>query len=466
MDFKQKNKLAQIKKHKQILCDSKTNISLTDILASDKFQRIISECREFRDGIYTPLKTLFIFLKQVLSPDKSCKNAVAEVVAEQLIVGRKGISLNTGPYCKARKRLPEPAVHGLVKESGKSSAKKASKNWKAYGRELKVVDGSTVIMPDTKANQEIFPQQTGQKKGIGFPIARIVVVMSLTVGTVINYEIGPYKGKGTGESALLRSIFDCIESGDILLGDRYYPSFFLIADIIAKGADGIFRGQGQRFYDFRKGVCLDKKDHIVLWEKPKQPKWMSKEIYDSYPDQMKVREFKVNGNVYVTTLLDNNKFHKKELSKIYELRWQVEINLRNIKETMDMDVLSCKTPEMVRKEIGIHFLAYNFIRIIMAEACVQYDAIPHRVSFKGTVQLLNKFIPHFINSSKVQNKMLYSELLKNVVKNKVGNRPGRVEPRAVKKRPKPFNMLNKPRNIEKATLIRMMEKRIMRNATA
>lgn len=466
MDCNQKHKLAQIKKHKQSLSNNKSNISLTDILGSENCQRVISGCREFREGIYNPIKTLFIFIKQVLNPDKSCKNAVAEVVAEHLITNRKSISTNTGPYCKARKRLPEPTVHELVKEVGKSSAKKATPSWKVFGRELKAVDGSTIVMPDTKENQEVFPQQSVQKDGLGFPLVRIVVIMSLTVGTVLDYAFGAFKGKGNGESTLLRSIFGCIEQDDILLGDRYYPSFFLIADVLAKGADGIFRGQAQRLYDFRKGENLGKKDHIVEWKRPKKPKLMNQQIYDTYPEKMKVREFKVNGIVYVTTLLNNKKYHCKELASIYRKRWQIEISLKNIKETMAMDMVSCKTPEMVKKEIGIHILAYNFIRVIMAEACLHQNVIPTQVSFKGTVQLLNKFMPYFINTSKKKNKLMYAELLIKIVKNKIGNRPGRIEPRAVKRRPKPYNMLTRPRNVEKATLLRKIERMALRNASA
>jgi hypothetical protein len=465
MDIKQKPTLAQIKKHKKSLFD-KNNISLNEILSSEECQHIISECRDFRDRIYTPLRTLFIFIKQVLNPDKSCKNAVADLVAEQLLTEGEIISTNTGSYSNARKRLPEQAISELVRTVGKSSAKKAATGWKVFGRPLKGVDGTCVIMSDTKENQEIFPQQTCQKKGIGFPIARIVIVMSLTVGTVLDYAVGAFKGKGTGEASLLRTIFDSIERDDILLGDRYYPSFFLIADVLEKGADGIFRAQAQRWYDFRKGESLGIKDHIVEWNKPKKPEWMAQEIYDACPDQIKVREFKVNGKIYVTTLLEPKKYHKKELAKIYELRWHLEINLKSIKDVMSMDMLSCKTPEMARKEIGIHFLAYNFIRILMAEACVQYHAIPNQVSFKGTVQLLNKFMPHFINSSRKQNKMLYNELLKIIVKSKIGNRPGRIEPRRVKRRRKPFDTLNRPRFVEKARLERKLERMISRNANA
>ena len=464
MDSNKKHTLAQIEKHKKNLLANKADISLTNILSSERCQRIFSECREFRDRVYTLIKTVFLFIKQVLNPDKSCKRAVAGVNVERLNEGRKPVSTNTGPYCKARQRLPEETVHELVKEIGSAPIKSAPSKWKPYGRDLKVFDGSTGKMADTKANQKAFPQHKNQKKGAGFPIARFVVVMSLTIGTVIDYAIGAYKGKGTGESSLLRNIITCIQKNDIALGDRYFPNFFLMADLNKMGADGIFRGQGQRHYDFRSGERLGKNDHIVFWEKPSKPAWMTQKEYDSYPDKIRVREFKVAGNVYVTTFLNAKKYHKKELARIYERRWDVEINLKSIKAIMNMDMLSCKTPTMVRKEIGIHFLAYNFIRIIMAEACVRYDAIPWKISFKGAVQLLTEFMPHFLNSGTKKNKILYIEMLALIVKNKIGNRPGRIEPRVIKQRHKPFPTLKRQRSVEKKRLMNKLEKRILRNA--
>ena len=239
-----------------------------------------------------------------------------------------------------------------------------------------------------------------------------------------------------------------------------------MCDLKQIGADGIFRGHAQRQYDFRSGIRLGKNDHVVNWKKPSRPEWMTQEKYDSYPAEMQVREFKVNGNVYVTTFLHARKYHKQELAKIYERRWDVEINLKSIKEIMNMDFLSCKTPEMVRKEIGIHFLAYNFIRIIMAEACEKHNAIPSKISFKGSVQQINSFAPYFLNSSEAKNKMLYAEMIQLIVQNKIGNRPGRVEPRAVKRRPKAFPSLSRPRIVEKKRLMRKVEKMILRNAAA
>ena len=226
MDSKQKRVIAQIKKQKKAFIDGNGEISLTHILQSEPCQQALNGCREFRDRIYTPMKTVFTFIKQVLNPDKSCKRAVAGVAAEQLVLRDQEISINTGPYVKARQRIPEEAVQDLVKTTGQMASKKSLLQWKPFGRELKVFDGSTAKMADTQENQAEYPQIKSQKKGLGFPIVRFVVVMSLTIGAVLNYAVGAYSGKGTGESSLLRSIFDCIKKDDIVLGDRYFPNFF------------------------------------------------------------------------------------------------------------------------------------------------------------------------------------------------------------------------------------------------
>ncbi len=461
-------KKLQIEKQKSLLLDSSTPISVSNILASTDFQDVIHHCRDFRDRIFNPLVTLFIFIKQVLSPDKSCKKALADFIAEQAHHGHDDlVSSNTGPYCKARQRLPQETVRELVQKTGQSTAKKASAGWKVYGREVKALDGTTVKMADSKANQTAFPQESNQKEGLGFPIARLLVVVSLTVGTVIDYAVGAYKGKGSGEASLLRRVLNnSIQKDDIVLGDRYFPSFFLMADLQTTGADGVFRGHRHRRYDFRKGKSSGKKDHIVDWKKPCKPEWMEQERYDTYSDTIEIREFKVAGHVYVTTFLNEKKYNKRELAKIYKLRWYIEINLNSIKTIMKMDMLSCKTPDMILKEIGIHLLAYNFIRIIMAEACQQYDAVPREVSFKGALQLLNSFMPHFIHSNQKDNQKMFLRMLSLIVKNKIGTRPGRVEPRAIKQRKKAFNLLVNPRNIEQIRIKKQIEKRALRYAEA
>lgn len=463
MNSKHKHLISQIKKQKKLLLTNDKTGVLSELLNSEECQRIIENCREFRDRVYNPLRTLCAFIKQILHSDKSCKNAVSGVLVDCVVNNEEKPSENTSSYCKARARFPEEAIAALVTEVGGSAVKNAKHGWKWNGREVKLVDGTTLLMPDTKANQAAFPQHKNQKKGVGFPILRLVVIMSLTVGTIMGYAASAFKGKGTGEQSLLRSIFaSCINELDVLLGDRYYPCFFLLADLLVKGADGVFRGQSQRHYDFRKGIFLGKKDHLVDWKKPPKPDWMEQATYDAYPDYIQIREFKVAGNVYITTFLDPKKYHKKELQKLYQQRWQIEINLKSIKAVMKMDMLSCKSPAMVKKEVGIHFLGYNLIRVLVAEACIKYGGMPNKISFKGTVQLLNHFAPRFSKVSRSRTKTLYSELLKAIVRNKVGNRPGRVEPRAIKRRGKPFPLLNKPRVILKKRLMRKLEKTLLK----
>lgn len=467
MDFNRNSKSIQIKimKQKKGIFNNNSDITLTNILSSEKCQNILSECREFRERIYTPIKTLITFIKQVLSPDKSCQNAVAGVVAEQIIIGGKVFSSNTGPYCKARDRLPEFAVKSLVKEIGNLAAKNARKIWKWNGREVKIVDGTTLTMPDTIKNKEFFQKHTNHAGMVGYPMARLVVLMSLATGTVVDYALGASRGKETGEHALLRSMLDSINEGDLILGDRYYPSFFLISDIISRGSDGVFPGMTARKYDFRKGKQLAKNDHIVEWIKPTKPEWMDKEAYDKYPKKLNVREFKIDGKIYVTTVL--KKYSKKELSILYKFRWQIELTIRDVKITMNMDILSCKTPEMIKKEIGVHFLGYNIIRILIAEACTKNNSMPYRVSFKGALQLLNKFMPYFNGKSLNEADKLFSELLRIIATNKVGDRPDRLEPRAVKsERRKIFRTMKKPRMIEKQRLIRKRDKRTLKYAKA
>jgi len=461
VDIKQNRIATQINFEKNALVKGKKEISLTKILGSQQCQNIVENCREFRDRIYTPWNTLLMFIKQVISPDKSCKNIVTEIIANYLSEGKEPPSNNTGPYVKARERLPETMVRDLVNNVGVTAVDDSPTGLKWRGRDLKGMDGTTLLMPDTQENQEVYPQHGKQEEGVGFPITRLVAIMSLSIGVILDYAMGSYQGKGTGESSLLREIFDCIKANDVIVGDAYFPSYFLLCDLLARGADGIFQGQGQRNYDFRKGKSFGKKDHLVEWEKPKRPVWMNEEQYQLYPDHIRVREFKVGGKIYVTTFLNAKKINKKELADLYKLRWLCEINLRSIKTIMKMDMLSCKTPDMVRKEIGMHFLAYNIIRIMMAEACNKYGGIPNQISFKGTVQIINQFMP-ILSNTKLSDNLIFEKMLHLIVRNKIGNRSGRQEPRAVKRRRKPFPLLHVRRDIAKMKLEKQRNKMLLR----
>ena len=216
----------QIEEQKNNLRDEENNFSLDNILSTQACQSIIEQCRAYRERVYTPLKTVIMFIKQMLDPDKSCRNVVASEATEALFNGAAVRSLNTGPYCKARGRLPAGTMQALVVETGQSAVVQSKGCFSWQGREVKLVDGTMLTMADTLANQAAFPQHGNQKEDVGFPLARMVAIMSLGVGTVLNYAIAPNKGKGTGEHALYRAIANTVNSDDILLGDCYYPSFF------------------------------------------------------------------------------------------------------------------------------------------------------------------------------------------------------------------------------------------------
>jgi len=402
-----------------------------------------------RERTYPPTATLSLFLSQVMSPDSSCQNTVNNHAIERAFNGLSPCSIKTGGYCKARHRLPLEMVAALVKQTGQLIAKQAPTDWAWQGRHVKLVDGTTITMPDTKNNQKTYPQQSRQKQGLGFPIARMVAIICLSSGAILDGAMGAYKGKGSSEHALFRQLLDCFEPGDIVLADRYYCSYFLIAMLLEKGVDVVFQQHATRCTDFRKGRKQGARDHIVEWKKPKQtPHWMTAEQYNEFTNELTVRELKLGKRVIVTTLLSDKEAPKKELSSLYQQRWHVELDLRNIKTTLGMDQLSCKSPDMNEKEMYVYFLAYNLIRLIMAEAAIQTGLMPRQLSFKRSLQIWliwGKKI--FVTSVEV------SILFMLIAAQQVGKRPGRIEPRAVKRRPKPCPLLMKPRSEARADIL-------------
>jgi hypothetical protein len=418
---------------------------------------------EFRECVFPPATTLFAFLSQVLSPDGSCRDAVARVNAERIANGKQPASPDTGGYCKAREKLPEEFLHELTTDTGASIEESLPEHWLWKGRHAKGVDGSTVTMADTQENQEQYPQQSTQKKGVGFPIARLVVVFSLISGCTLDLAVGPYSGKGTGEHALLRQLLHCFSPGDIAVGDAYYSAYFLLAIFSLLGVDAVFRADGRRRIDFRAGKRLGKKDHQVLWQKPQCPSWMDKETYDNLPEVLSIREcsvtvdrpgFRAEEIVLVTTILDPKYAPKEELGWLYWQRWRAEINLRDLKTTLGMEHILCKTPEMVRKHIWATLLAYNLVRKLICESAFRYDLLPSELSFKGAIQTLNNYRPIWHNCSRDTANFAFNFLLEAIAKMKVGNRPNRIEPRAVKRRPKPFPRLKVQRHQARANLLK------------
>ena len=402
-----------------------------------------AELPEHRERLYPPTVTLSLYIAQALSSDGSCQNAVNSYAVGRVVNGLEACSTGTGAYCKARQHLPQAMVSTLVRQTGRLIVEQLPALWRWRDRRVKLVDGTTVTMPDTPENQAVYPQQKGQEPGLGFPIARLVGLICLGSGTVLDAAMGPYKGKGTGEHALFRQILDGLSPGDVVLADRYYSSYWLVAELMAMGIDLVIGQHGVRKTDFRKGKRQGARDHIVEWTKPPAcPDWMTQEQYENFPDTLTVREVRVNGKGIVSTFLSASDVHKSELSALYEQRWHIELDLRNIKTTLGMETLRCMTPAMNEKEMWVYFLAYNLIRLLMCEAARQAEILPRQISFKHTLQL---WVAWSREPSVVADDDQTARLFVLIAEQRVGNRSGRIEPRAVKRRPKPYSLLTKPR---------------------
>lgn len=420
----------------------------------------------WKDRIYTPLVTLWVFLGQVLSADHSCRGAVARLIAHRLSRGESACSSETGAYCQARSRLPEKFFSVVTCLVGRALDAKVDPQWLWKGRRVYLFDGTTVTMPDTPKNQKAYPQNVAQEEGLGFPIARIGAITSLACGAIVNLGFCRYAGKGQGEVSLLRRMWHILSPGDILLADSLLSNWTGIVMLKKRGFDLVSRlNKAHRRADFRKGVRLGKDDHIVRWRKPTSIRSVDRKTYNRLPAFVTVREtrvrvkqpgFRTRSIVVVTTLLDPEQTTKEDLALLYRARWNSEIDLRSIKITMQMDELRCKTPELVRKEVWTHILAYNLIRTIMAQAATRHNIEPRTISFKGAIQTLEAFQPVIALQGQQDSKWrlhLYQQLLDAVSVHRVADRPDRFEPRLKKRRPKRYCYLTKPRHETKLEML-------------
>jgi hypothetical protein len=414
-----------------------------------------------KHDIYSLPLTLWAFVTQAASESKSCLAAVARVLVWLTSQGRQVCDAGSGAYCKARAKLSELFLWFVACEVGRQLEEQAPDAWRWHGKRVVLVDGSTLSMPDTPANQGAYPQSRAQRPGVGFPIMRWVALLGLATGAVLDSAFGPYRGKQTGEAALFRTVLQSLRPGDVVLADRYYCSYWLVALLLAEGVDVVFRKHHLRHTDFRRGRRLGYNDHVVTWTKPKRPEWMDQETYDSLPETLALREVRtqiatpgcrVKELVVVTTLLAPETYSAAEMVDLYHARWHAEIDLRSIKTQMKMEILRCKTPAMVRKEIWAHLLAYNLVRKVMAQAALEQQLTPRQISFAGAMQTLNEFRTHLLQASNHELSELTARILAAIARHRVGNRPGRCEPRKVKRRPKGYSRLLICRAAERAKL--------------
>jgi hypothetical protein len=449
-------------------------LPFAEVLPEERIQQAFEEANATfahdDDDVYTPAVTLWAFLSQVLFKEemRSCLAAVGRVIILWVTLGRKPCSDNTGAFCRARAKLPVPVIQRLTMQVADECEDQLPSAWLWKGRHVDLVDGTTVSMPDTEANQAEYPQAETQERGLGFPIARLVVLFSLTTAMLRGMAIGPYAGKETGETALLRELFGRLRSGNVLLSDRYYCSYFMVALLQEMGIDIVMRQHQHRDTDFRRGKRLGSGDHIVTWIRPQRPDWMDQQTYERMPRTLTVREvhvqvhqpgFRVESLVVVTTLTDADSYTKDDIGELYQQRWLAELDIRALKVSLGIDVLRCRTPEMVRREIWVALLAYNLIRrgMLQAASVSPSERSPRQLSFTAAMQKIAASWNTLVACTQPLLVMLSDVHLRHIASHEIGNRPDRVEPRAVKRRPKPHKLLTKPRDQARADLLAGVE---------
>ena len=407
-----------------------------------------------RQRVYSVRRTFFGFLYQVLKPDCPCREIVRQTQALSILQDQGRVDEGTSAYCQARKRLPLDLLQRL-RVAVAAAGEKAAQLW--HGLRPKLIDGTTVRLPDTQKNQRAYPQSRSQKPGCGFPLMRLAGVFSLATGVLLDYAKG---NKHQSELRLLKGLLDQFKPGDLAVADRGFCTYVLLALLNSRHILGVFRLHQTRRADLRKGKRLGKNDRLFTWLKPAQkPRWLPQSWWKKIPGELSVRVirfqlrrrgYRPESVTFVTTLLDAQQYPAQDIAELYARRWKIELWFRDIKTSMGMEVLRCKSPQMVHKELEMFLIAYNFIRCLMVQAGASNDVTLDRMSFKGTVDSVRQFSLAIAQArSKKKQTQLIAELLEVIARDEVPDRPDRLEPRAVKRRPKPYQLLNRPRHAMK-----------------
>lgn len=406
-----------------------------------------------RQRVFTLRLTFECFLWQLLKPKTSCREVVRQVQALFRLAGGTWIDEGDSAYVQARQRLPRERLEKALSLTAQAADRRVGSGGQLQGRPVKVADGSSTQLADTPPNQKDYPQHSTQKPGCGFPLMKFVVLFSLCSGAVLNVMLG---NKHSHDLRLLRALWDQLKEGDILLGDRAYGEYTTLAGLPQQGVDVVARLHHARKIDFRKARRLGKNDGLFVWKKGcQQSRILSASEWALLPAQITVRVIRFTATIrgfrsrritLVTTLLDTELYPAQQLVALYARRWRLELCLRDLKTTMGMEQLRCKTPDMAEKELLTYLVAHNLVRCVIAQAVRRYQLDLERVSFKGSVDALRQYSDAI---SKARNpKMrwqLWEDLLLNLARDLVRYRPERREPRAVKHRPKPYPLLNQPR---------------------
>jgi hypothetical protein len=440
-------------------------LPFAEVLDAESIRRVFREEDGLfgEDDIFSTDIVLWAFLAQSLRDGKgaACSAAVADIATYMLQTGQRPPSGDTGDYCRARAKLSLPALRRLVVDSAGQLERDAAPSWLWKGLHAKLVDGFTFTMPDTLENQEAFPQAKTQAPGVGFPIARCCTVVSLATACVCDLAVGPYAGKETGENALLRDLPEVFDENDVVVFDRYYCSFMMLAILALRGVQVCVRLHQCRTDDFRRGLRLGEDDHLITWTRPARPPWMSESQYEQIPETLTLRELRFEVTVpgrrtetltVVTTLTDPRAYPREDLAALYGFRWNVELDIRAIKQTLSLDHVRCQSPDMVRRELWVTLLAYNLIRKVIATSAALHGKQPRRLGFALACQTILSSWMLLSTGSCADSGALYAATLAQIAANAVANRPGRIEPRVLKRRRHRYPLMQRPRNQLRAEL--------------
>lgn len=410
-----------------------------------------------RNRLFSPMVTFWAFLAQVLERGSSCRDAVRRVAAwfELRFPGQQAPSLVTSAYCQARARLEDEALEKIGTHLADQMHRNTPESALWKGRRVRIIDGTTVSMPDTPSNQAMWPQPKNQKPGCGFPLLKLVGLFCLQSGALLRTATSNLHQH---ESVLARMLHKFLDSGDLLLADRGFSSYLDISELAKKGVDCLVRLHQMRSADFRKGTRLGSNDRLVKWTKPaRAARVWSREQFDALPTTLTVRMlrfctqtpgFRSQQIVLVTTLLDPKLYPLEALAELYFQRWSVELHFREIKTLLGMDILRCLSPKMILKELTMQRIAYNLVRSLMQQAAISHHVPLGRLSFKGSLDSLHHFADVIAACSGKARKQthLRNQLLLTIAFDPVPLRPDRVEPRAKKRRPKNYHLLTRPRH--------------------
>jgi len=409
------------------------------------------------DAIFSTEIVLWAFLAQALRDGKgaACTQAVADIAVYLVQTGGRPPSGDTGDYCRARAKLDLSALRQLVRHVAEQLGAQSNEDWLWHARHAKLVDGFTFTMPDTPDNQQAFPQPSSQPPGVGFPIARACAVLSLATGCLHDLAVGPYAGKESGETALLRQLLDGFQAGEVAVFDRYFCSFMMLGLLALRGVDVCARLHQRRQRNLRQARRLGPGDHLVMWVRPRRPAWMSEQTYATIPAALVLRqvEFVVSEPgkrpetiTVVTTLTDPQAYSAVDIAELYNCRWNVELDILQIKHTLHLDHLRCKRPEMVLRELWVTLLAYNLIRKVIATAAAVHGKPPRRLGFTLACQKILSSWMLLATGACQETAAIWRLTLKHIAANEVANRPGRIEPRVLKRRRHRYPLMTRPRD--------------------